>query len=127
MLNFRCRLFLNHRWFLLLIAKKEKGNISDDAIRLIARNSEGSVRDSISLLDRALISQSLNNKNLIDEQNVREMLGLADKIKLISLFKEVLLGKEKEALKYLKELIDDGLDAKNFLNWAEVNSSAEKI
>jgi len=98
------------------IAKKEKGNISDDAIRLIARNSEGSVRDSISLLDRALISQSLNNKNLIDEQNVREMLGLADKIKLISLFKEVLLGKEKEALKYLKELIDDGLDAKNFLN-----------
>ncbi len=98
------------------IAKKEKGNISDDAIRLIARNSEGSVRDSISLLDRALISQSLNNKNLIDEQNVREMLGLADKIKLISLFKEVLLGKEKEALKYLKELTDDGLDAKNFLN-----------
>ena len=83
---------------------------------MIARNSEGSVRDSISLLDRALISQSLNNKNLIDEQNVREMLGLADKIKLISLFKEVLLGKEKEALKYLKELIDDGLDAKNFLN-----------
>ncbi len=98
------------------IAKKEKGNISDDAIRLIARNSEGSVRDSISLLDRALISQSLNNKNLIDEQNVREMLGLADKIKLISLFKEILLGKEKEALKYLKELMDDGLDAKNFLN-----------
>ena len=98
------------------IAEKEKGSISDDAIRLIARNSEGSVRDSISLLDRALISQSLNNKNLIDEQNVREMLGLADKIKLISLFKEVLLGKEKEALKYLKELIDDGLDAKNFLN-----------
>ncbi len=98
------------------IAEKEKGSISDDAIRLIARNSEGSVRDSISLLDRALISQSLNNKNLIDEQNVREMLGLADKIKLISLFKEVLLGKEKEALKYLKELMDDGLDAKNFLN-----------
>ena len=98
------------------IAEKEKGSISDDAIRLIARNSEGSVRDSISLLDRALISQSLNNKNLIDEQNVREMLGLADKIKLISLFKEVLLGKEKEALKYLEELMDDGLDAKNFLN-----------
>ena len=44
------------------------------------------------------------------------MLGLADKIKLISLFKEVLLGKEKEALKYLEELMDDGLDAKNFLN-----------
>ena len=44
------------------------------------------------------------------------MLGLADKSKVISLFKEVLNGKEKEALKHLKELIDNGLDAKNFLN-----------
>ena len=44
------------------------------------------------------------------------MLGLADKKKVISLFKEVLSGNEKEALKYLNELINDGLDAKNFLN-----------
>ena len=44
------------------------------------------------------------------------MLGLADKSKVISLFKEVLSGNEKEALKYLNELINDGLDAKNFLN-----------
>ena len=44
------------------------------------------------------------------------MLGLADKSKIISLFKEVLEGNEKEALKFLKELINNGLDAKNFLN-----------
>ena len=44
------------------------------------------------------------------------MLGLADKSKVISLFKEVLNGNEKESLKYLNELINDGLDAKNFLN-----------
>ena len=44
------------------------------------------------------------------------MLGLADKRKVISLFKEVLSGNEKEALKNLNELINDGLDAKNFLN-----------
>jgi len=44
------------------------------------------------------------------------MLGLADKRKVILLFKEVLSGNEKEALKYLNELINDGLDAKNFLN-----------
>jgi DNA polymerase-3 subunit gamma/tau len=44
------------------------------------------------------------------------MLGLADKSKVISLFKEVLNGNEKEALKYLHELINDGLDAKFFLN-----------
>ena len=44
------------------------------------------------------------------------MLGLADKSKVISLLKEVLSGKEKESITILKELINDGLDAKNFLN-----------
>jgi len=98
------------------IAAKENGKISEDAFKLIARTSEGSVRDSISLLDRALISQSILENTVIDDINVREMLGLADKSKVISLFKEVLSGNEKEALKLLNELINAGLDAKNFLN-----------
>jgi len=98
------------------ISAKENGKISDNAIRLIARTSEGSVRDSISLLDRALVSQSISENNIIEETDVRDMLGLADRSKIISLFKEILSGNEKEALKYLKELINDGLDAKNFLN-----------
>ena len=101
---------------LKIIADKEKGKISEDAIKLIARTSEGSVRDSISLLDRALISQSINEGKQIEEPDVRQMLGLADKSKIISLFKEVLTGNEKDALKFLHELINDGLDAKNFLN-----------
>ena len=98
------------------IASKENGKISEDAIKLVARTSEGSVRDSISLLDRALISQSINQDKQIEETDVRQMLGLADKSKIISLFKEVLSGNEKDALKFLHELINDGLDAKNFLN-----------
>ncbi len=98
------------------IAVKENGNISEDAIKLIARTSEGSVRDSVSLLDRALISQSINQNKKITEPEVRQMLGLADKSKIISLFKEVLSGNEKDALNLLSELINDGLDAKNFLN-----------
>ena len=97
------------------ISIKEKGSITDDAIKLIARTSEGSVRDSISLLDRALISQSIKN-NTIEEQDVRNMLGLADRSKVLSLFKEILEGKEKDALTTLQGLLDDGLDAKNFLN-----------
>ena len=97
------------------IVKKENGSISDSALQLIARASEGSVRDAISLLDRALISQSINNKE-IQDQDVRQMLGLADRSKLILLFKEILSGNQTEAIKYLKELIDSGLDAKNFLN-----------
>ena len=98
------------------IADKEKGKISEDAIKLIARTSEGSVRDSISLLDRALISQSINENKQIEEPDVRMMLGLADKSKIITLFKEVLSGNEKNASNTLNELINDGLDAKNFLN-----------
>ena len=97
------------------IAKKESGSISENALQLIARSSEGSVRDAISLLDRALISQNINNKE-IQDQDVRLMLGLADRSKLIFLFKEILLGNQKEAVNYLRELIDSGLDAKNFLN-----------
>ena len=105
-------LLFNH---LKEISLKENGKISDDAIKLIAKTSEGSVRDSVSLLDRALISQSLNSK-VIEEEDVRKMLGLADKSKVILLFKEILDGKEKEALDRLHDLIEDGLDAKNFLN-----------
>ena len=97
------------------IAKKENGSISDSALQLIARASEGSVRDAISLLDRALISPSILNKE-IQDQDVRQMLGIADRSKLILLFKEILSGNQIKAISCLKELIDSGLDAKNFLN-----------
>ena len=97
------------------IAKKENGSISDNALQLIARASEGSVRDAISLLDRTIISQSINNKE-VQSEDVRSMLGLADRSKLILLFKEILLGNQKEAINHLRELIDNGMDAKFFLN-----------
>tara|TARA_B100000963_G_scaffold310349_1_gene286803 strand:+ start:5888 stop:7570 length:1683 start_codon:yes stop_codon:yes gene_type:complete len=97
------------------IASKENGKISDEALKVIARTSEGSVRDAISLLDRALVSQSIDNKK-VEEKNIREMLGLADKTKILNLLKQVLRGDEKLALKELKDLINDGVDAKIFLN-----------
>ena len=84
-------LLLDH---LKKISIKENGNITDNALKLIARTSEGSVRDSISLLDRALIAQSINENQPIEETDVRKMLGLADKTKVISLLKEVLSGME---------------------------------
>ena len=98
------------------ISTQENGKITKEAIRLIARTSEGSVRDAVSLLDRALISQALNQEKTIEEKDVREMLGLADREKILFLFREVLSGKEKEALEFLKEMINNGIDAKNFLN-----------
>ena len=98
------------------IATIENGKISDDALKLISRVSEGSVRDSISLLDRSLISQSINDNKIVNEKDVRGLLGLADKSKIIVIFKAILEGNEKDALSQLKELINDGLDVKNFLN-----------
>jgi DNA polymerase-3 subunit gamma/tau len=97
------------------ISENENGNISDSALKLISRSSEGSVRDAISLLDRALVSQNINKKE-VQDNDVRQMLGLADRSKLILLFKEMLKGNQKEAINSLRELIDSGLDAKNFLN-----------
>ena len=98
------------------ISEIEKGKISDDALRLLARASEGSVRDAISLLDRALVFQSLKPDETIQDSDIRKMLGLADRSKLIKLLKDVFEGNEKDASKLLKELIEEGLDAKNFLN-----------
>jgi len=98
------------------IAKKENGKITDNALKILARVSEGSVRDAVSLLDRALVSQSISEKNEIQETDVREMLGLADRGKLLSLFKEILQGDEKKAMDTLSDLINSGLDSKNFLN-----------
>ena len=94
----------------------KKRKISEEAIKLLARTSEGSVRDSISLLDRALITQPLEENKQLEESDVRLMLGLANKNKIILLFKEILSGNEKNALRILNELINEGLDAKNFLN-----------
>ena len=98
------------------ISIKEKGRITEKALQLIAHNSEGSVRDGISLLDRALISSTINPSKEVDDNEVREMLGLADRSKIISLFKEILAGNEKKAILDLKELINLGLDSKLFLN-----------
>ena len=98
------------------ISQKEKGKISENALKVIARASEGSVRDAISLLDRALIAQNLKEGNDIQDTDIRKILGLADKSKIIFLFKEILEGRQKEAIVILKELIDSGLDARNFLN-----------
>ena len=98
------------------IANLEKGKISENGLKIIAKASEGSVRDAISLLDRTIIFQSLKPETVVEAEDVRKMLGLADKTKMLNLIGYVFLGDEKNSLKLLKDLIDDGLDAKNFLN-----------
>ena len=98
------------------ISKKEKGNISSKALRIISQVSEGSVRDGISLLDRAMTYQNVNSKNEVDDKDIRDMLGLADKSKVINILKEVFRGNSSNAINILKELLSHGVEAKYFLN-----------
>ena len=97
------------------ISDTEQGKISDGALKLIAKAAEGSVRDSLSLLDRALVSQSVDAKE-IDETFVRQMLGIADRSKLLELLALVFEGDQKKSLEKIRELINEGIEPVNFLN-----------
>ena len=119
----RCQRFDLKRVSLIAISKHlkeictiEKGNVTEQALNIISRASEGSVRDAVSLLDRTLIHQSLKPDQAIDAKEVRDMLGLVDKSKLINLLGFVFKGDQKNTLKVFKEIFDDGLDGKLFLN-----------
>ena len=97
------------------ITELEKGKISDAALRLIAKTSEGSVRDSLSLLDRALISQN-HNGAVVNDNHVREMLGIADRSKILEILQLIIQGDQKKTIIQLRKLINEGLDPANFLN-----------
>ena len=97
------------------ILKIENGKISDRALILIAKAAEGSVRDSLSLLDRALVTQDIEEKE-IDEGFVRRMLGIADRSKILNLLNFIFQGEQKKSLMLLKEMINEGIEPTNFLN-----------
>ncbi len=97
------------------ISKIENGKVSDSALILIAKAAEGSVRDSLSLLDRALVSQNIEDKE-IEENFIRKMLGLADRSQILNLLKFVFDGDQKKAVTTLRTMIDQGIEPSNFLN-----------
>ena len=70
--------------FIKKIKEKENGNISDDALRLIIKISEGSVRDALSLLDRAILSTDKNSE--LGIKKAQEIFGHFDRSQLINLF-----------------------------------------
>ena len=118
----RCQRFDLHRVTIQELVKNlkkileiEKAKISENATLLIAKAAEGSVRDSLSLLDRAIISQDSNNKE-IDENFIRKMLGLADRSKILNLLNFIFNGKQKESIDQLREMVNEGIEPSNFLN-----------
>jgi len=100
--------------YLKKIANLEKGNISEDVLKLITKISEGSVRDSLSLLDRTLITSS--DEQEIDLKIALKMFGYFEKSYLIGLFQQLLNGDEKKLIESYQLIYDSGVEAKVFLN-----------
>ena len=96
------------------VKEKEKGNISDEVIKLIVKISEGSVRDALSLLDRAIIT--FPNDKELDLDTAQNIFGYFDKSYLINLVQYILEGEEKKVIEIYRSIYDKGVDPKNFLN-----------
>ena len=109
----RCQRFDLHRIdnnklsdHLMKIAKYENILIDSDAIALIVRAADGSIRDGLSLLDQAITDE----KSKIDSNAIIQMLGLANKEEIFNLLEQVLNGKSFEALQIYRNLYDLGAD-----------------
>jgi DNA polymerase III subunit gamma/tau len=88
------------------IIAKESLTAESEALALIARAAEGSVRDALSLLDQAIAHAS----GAVRAEDVRQMLGLADRSRIIDLFDALMRGDIAAALKELRDQYDAGAD-----------------
>ncbi len=100
--------------YIKLIKDKENGKITEDALKLIVKISEGSVRDALSLLDRALLS--LNDGKELDLNSAQKIFGYFDKSQLIDLFELILKGEETKVINIYRKIYDQGVEPKVFIN-----------
>ena len=100
--------------FIKEIKDKEKGKVTDDALKLIVKISEGSVRDALSLLDRGLLT--LDKDKELDLKTAQKIFGYFDKSQLIDLFKLILEGNEKKVIEAYRRIYDQGVEPKIFIN-----------
>jgi DNA polymerase-3 subunit gamma/tau len=92
------------------ICDKEAVAIDADALALIVRASEGSVRDALSLLDQAIAHGASIGHDTISAASLRDMLGVADRARVIDMFEALMKGEVAPALAILKEQYDLGAD-----------------
>ena len=109
----RCQRFDLHRIdkenlisHLVLISKKENIKITNDAIALIVRSADGSVRDGLSLLDQAFV----NEVDEIKIDSIIKMLGLADRGNIFDLIDSIFKGEINESLKIYNRIYQSGAD-----------------
>ena len=117
----RCQRFdlrqLDEKNMLKLLKKvclNENADIDENILSIIGRAASGSARDGLSILDQA-ITLSQNNQE-IDENAIREMLGLSDHSRIIELFKSISLGDIEKALDEIKEQTDLGAEPSNIIS-----------
>jgi len=88
------------------IIQKEGVEAEPAALAMVARAAEGSVRDSLSLLDQAIA----HSAGVVTAETVRNMLGLADRARVIDLFEHVMKGDMPAALGEFRAQYDTGAD-----------------
>jgi DNA polymerase-3 subunit gamma/tau len=88
------------------IAAAEKVEISPEALTLLARAADGSVRDGLSMLDQAIA----HGGGVVDAAQVRDMLGLADRSRVLELFEKTMRGDAPSVMAGLAEMHDSGAD-----------------
>ena len=100
--------------FIKNIKNQEGGKATDDALKLIVKISEGSVRDALSLLDRGLLSLEKNKE--LDLITAQKIFGYFDKSQLIDLFDLIFQGKENEVISVYRKIYNQGVEPKVFIN-----------
>ncbi|MGN6550714.1 MAG: DNA polymerase III subunit gamma/tau [Pararhizobium sp.] len=86
------------------IAAKEKVSVDEESLTMIARAAEGSVRDGLSLMDQAIA----HGGDVVEAETVRAMLGLADRSRIVDLFRHVASGNVTAALAEYRDQYDGG-------------------
>ena len=88
------------------IAEKERIDVEPDALALIARAAEGAVRDALSLLDQAAV----HGGGTVSAEAVRDMLGLADRARVLDVLERLLSGDVAAAMTMVRAQYDAGAD-----------------
>lgn len=98
------------------ICEKEQVTVPEDELKLIAAAAEGSVRDSLSMLDQAIaLGDEVDGKTEVAQGKVAKMLGLADKSRTVSMLEHLYAAEVAPALEILRAQYADGNDPAQIL------------
>ena len=100
--------------YLSKVKNLEQGKITNDALKLIVKLSEGSVRDALSLLDRAMLAE--NDGKELDLKMAQTIFGYFEKSIIIDLIEHILDGNENNTINLYRKIYNSGVEPKVILN-----------